>query len=181
MDKRLIRESILNIRDNLKIEDKKLMDTKIKDLLINKQYYKEATGIFIYVGFGSEIETTAIIEKILRDKKRVFIPRTNIKEKTMDAVEILSLDNLEKNIYGIYEPRIGLKAISKEEIDLVILPGVAFDKQGGRIGYGGGYYDKYLSKIHSNVLKVALAYDFQIIDKIPLESHDILADRIITN
>ena len=181
MNKSEIRKYILGIRDRLNKKDKELMDVELKKLLISKEYYKKANGVFIYIGFGSEIDTCSIINKCFKDNKRVFVPRTNITEKTMDAVEIHNLDNLEKNKYGIYEPSKELSSINNKEIDLVVLPGVAFDMNGGRIGYGGGYYDKYLEKISNEVFKVALAYKFQIVANIPVEAHDILANEVITN
>ena len=112
--------------------------------------------------------------------KRIFIPRTNIEEKTMEAVEIQSLDNLVKDKYGILEPSEDIEAVEKVELDLIILPGVVFDVNGGRIGYGGGYYDKYLQNLDESIPKVALCYDFQVINKVPMEEHDIKADCIIT-
>ena len=99
----------------------------------------------------------------------------------MDAVIIHSLDNLSKDKYGILEPDEDINPIEVDAIDLVILPGLAFDNKGGRLGYGGGYYDKYLSNISDNAVKVALCYDFQVIDTVPMEEHDICTDLLITD
>lgn len=97
----------------------------------------------------------------------------------MDAVEISSLKNLKKDKYGILEPDELIPAVKKEDIDLIILPGVAFDKSGGRLGYGGGYYDKYLNSCPQDICKVALCYDFQIVENVPVEEHDVKANDVI--
>lgn len=181
MDKSSIRKKIISERDKIDIKEKRYKDNKIKEKLMETKYYKECEKIFIYIGFGSEINTYEYIQDFFKDNKRIFVPRTNIKNKTMEAVEINDLNNLEKNKYGILEPSLDKEQIDKNEIELIILPGVAFDKVGGRIGYGGGYYDKFLKNVSSKAIKVALAYDLQVLDKIPMEEHDIKYDYLITN
>lgn len=179
MDKKELRTLILNKRDN--IIDKEKKDISIIDTLIDTDYYKESKKIFIYIGFGSEINTLKLIEIFLQGGKDVYVPKTNIQKKEMKAVKIKSLDKLALCKYGILEPDNEDEVIDREDIDLIIVPGVAFDKSGGRVGYGGGFYDKYLSKIIRNTAKVALAYDFQIINEVPTEDHDIKIDCIITD
>ncbi|MBE6048115.1 MAG: 5-formyltetrahydrofolate cyclo-ligase [Clostridium sp.] len=180
MDKKLLRKEMLIKRDNLSKDKKLFLDNRIKERLEEMKFFKEAEKIFIYVGFGSEINTIDFINDFLKEGKKIFIPRTNIEEKIMEAVEIKSLDNLEKDKYGILEPAKDIKAVKKVDLDLIILPGVVFDELGGRIGYGGGYYDKYLQDLEESIPKAALCYEFQIIDKVPTEEHDIRADYIIT-
>ena len=180
MDKKILRKEMLIKRDNLSEDKRNLLDKKIKEKLINMNFFKQAENIFIYVGFGSEINTADFIKDFLKMGKRIFIPRTNIEERTMEAVEISSLNNLVKDKYGILEPAKEIKAAGKLDLDLIILPGVVFDTLGGRIGYGGGYYDKYLENLGEKISKAALCYDFQLIDKVPIEEHDIKADCIIT-
>jgi 5-formyltetrahydrofolate cyclo-ligase len=102
----------------------------------------------------------------------------------MDAVEIMSLDNLVESDYGILEPSIKEPHIDPNELDLIVVPGVAFDKQGGRVGYGAGFYDRYFNKISKDnierIIKLALAYEFQTLDKVPMNDQDIPVDCIIT-
>lgn len=180
MDKKNLRKEMLIKRDNLPKDKKKVFDEEIKEKLKKMSFFKNAENIFIYVGFGSEIDTADFIEDFLKMGKRIFIPRTNIEEKTMEAVEIKSLDNLIEDKYGILEPAKDIKAAKKIDLDLIILPGVAFDSKGGRVGYGGGYYDKYLQDLDINIPKAALCYDFQLVDRVPCEEHDIKADCIVT-
>ena len=98
----------------------------------------------------------------------------------MKAVKINSLDELIVDNYGILEPKYVDKNNIGDNFDLIIMPGVAFDRCGNRIGYGGGYYDKYLLNIKEDIKKIALAYDIQVIDDIHREKHDIKVDCIIT-
>lgn len=181
MDKNLLRRELKILRGKLGKKEKASRDKIIKDRLLKESTYINSKVIFTYVGFDSEIDTIEYIKEFLKDGKKVCIPRTNIKEKYMEAVSINSLDLLSKSEYGILEPSCDLEPINKDEIDLIIMPGLAFDKQGGRLGYGGGYYDKYLSTISKDVPKIALAYDFQILEKIPMEEHDIKVDIIISD
>jgi 5-formyltetrahydrofolate cyclo-ligase len=95
------------------------------------------------------------------------------------AIEIKSLDELSPGTFGILEPA-GEKGISPEEIDLVVVPGVAFDKRGNRMGYGAGYYDSFLPKLRPEVKKVAVAFEIQVTDSLPAEEHDVKMDLIIT-
>lgn len=180
MEKKVLRQNMIKIRDEIKKENRIVADLDIKNKLINTSFYQKSKNIFIYIGFGSEIDTAVYINKFLKDGKRIFVPRVSDKSRIMEAVEITSLEDLIKNKYGILEPSCEISAANKELIDLVILPGVAFDERGGRLGYGGGYYDTFLQDISMNVVKIALAYELQIINSIPLEEHDIKADYIIT-
>lgn len=179
MEKKELRKIMINKRNNMDKDEKENKDNIIKNKLMKSDYYKKSSMIFIYLAYGSEINTIEYVKEFLKDGKRICIPRTNLRDKTMEAVEINSLENLKKDKYGILEPDESIEAIKKEDIDLIILPGVAFDKSGGRLGYGGGYYDKYLNSCPDNIDKVSLCYDFQIVDKVPEEVHDVKANYVI--
>lgn len=185
MDKKSIRKNILKIRENLNIDEKKKMDDIIKEKLINSNEYLSAKNIFIYISYGSEINTKNIILKAIEDNKEVYVPRTEVKTNNMDAVNIISFDKLIRNAYGILEPSNMEPFIDPNELDLIVVPGVAFDNNKGRIGYGAGYYDRYFNKINKNnynrINKVALAYDFQIINEVPMDKYDMSVDCIIAN
>ncbi|MDB1963089.1 MULTISPECIES: 5-formyltetrahydrofolate cyclo-ligase [Clostridium] len=180
-EKKVLRNKILEIRDSLNNNEKELMDNKIFNELINTDLYKRSINIFIYISFSNEINTRNIIEKAFKDKKNVFIPKVYKDDKLMKAIKLNSIDELKKNSMGILEPIDDSNYIEKENIDLIVVPGVVFDKECNRIGYGGGYYDRYLKDIKSKENKIALAYDLQIVDKIESEVHDIKVDYIITN
>jgi len=183
-DKKALRRKILDERKNINIVKKEDMDNKILDKLYESEYYRKSKKIFIYISYDSEINTKGIINKALEDNKKVYVPRTEFKNRLMDAVEIMSLDNLVESDFGILEPSIKEPYIDPNELDLIVVPGVAFDKQGGRMGYGAGFYDRYFKKISEDnikkVMKVALAYEFQTLEKVPMNDHDIPVDCIIT-
>ena len=173
---------LLKIRDNLDLNKKQKNDSIIKEKFLNSKEYINSQKIFIYISFKSEVDTKSIILRALKDKKEIFVPRTDIKNKVMDAVKINSFDNLKESAYGILEPSDTAEAVDCESIDLIVMPGAAFDINKSRIGYGAGYYDKYLNSITSKkVIKIALAYDFQIVDNIPSDKYDVPVDYVITN
>lgn len=180
MNKNQIRKKIIEIRDSFDVIKKGEADLKIKRSLENQSFFSQCNNIFIYIGFGSEIDTKKYIEEFLKLGKNVLVPRIDMKLGVMECVKINSLSDLKVGNYEILEPVDEIKAVDKKIIDLVIMPGVAFDINGGRIGYGGGYYDKFLEDIQNDVLKVALAYDFQVFEKLEIEEHDIKADIVIT-
>lgn len=176
-NKKNIRKSIIAKRD-LKKEENSLNDSKIFNNLISLNSYKRAKKVFVYIGFGSEINTKSLIEIMLKEGKEVFVPK--VLEEEMIALKITSLNNLIESKFKILEP-VGEKSdIDGKEFDLIIMPGVAFDRSGNRIGYGKGYYDKYLKDVKSDIKKIALAYELQLIEEIETEEHDLKVDSIIT-
>lgn len=181
MYKKVIREDIIKKRDNISLDIKIEYDISIFNKLINSEAYKNSNKIFTYISFGNEIDTKEFIKYALNDGKEIYVPKTDKVNKEMMAVRIHSLDNMIEDNWGILEPKYIDEEKICEDFDLIIIPGLAFDRNGNRIGYGGGYYDKYFSKIKNINNKVALAYDFQILDNIQSEIHDIKVDYIISN
>lgn len=179
MDKKKIRKEILNIRNSLENKIKKKYDEKIYSNFIESDLYKSSNNIFIYVSYGSEVNTIKLIERFLKDKKKVFVPKINFSTREMFAIKIETLDVLVKNKFGILEPKYLDRYIKEEDLDIILMPGAVFDLNGNRIGYGGGYYDRYLKNTDKKN-KIALAYSIQLTDEIPSENHDIKVDYIIT-
>lgn len=156
----------------------------IKNSLINEQEYKSSENILIYVSYNQEVQTKAIITYSLNNGKNVYVPKVftdkeNDNRKYMEFVRIKSLDELAKGYMGILEP----VSDESEAVDtgLLVMPGLAFDENKNRIGYGGGFYDRYLSEHMSDFFKIALAFDYQIVDNIAAEEFDIKPDKIITD
>lgn len=179
--KKDIRNYIYNLREEMKIEDKEIWDREIYNKLIAHKAYENAKTIFIYVSFKGEVDTHSIINKALSTGKKVCIPMVNKNKKIMEAYYINSMNDLHEGYFGIMEPKEGCKKAENENIDLIISPGVAFDIEGGRIGYGGGFYDKFIASLKENKPIIALAYKFQILDKIILEDRDKRVDEVISN
>jgi len=183
-EKKALRKEILTKRKNIDTAEKEKMDKEILDRFFESKYYKEAENIFIYISYDSEIDTSEIIDKAFKDGKKIYVPRTEFETRLMDAVEITSFDNLIKSSYGILEPSIEDSHINPNELDLIVVPGVAFDRNGGRMGYGAGFYDRYFKKINKDnikrIVKLALAYDFQVLEEVPMNVQDVPVDFIIT-
>ena len=151
--KKETRKNIIKKRDELGKEAKKIMDDKIIKKLINSEEYNKARGIFTYIGFGSEIDTKIIIEDALKLGKEVYVPK--IFNKEMILIRIDSLENLVKSSYGILEPIGEENDFDINKLDLIVMPGVAFDEEFNRLGYGAGYYDKFLDKNNLKCSKIA--------------------------
>ncbi len=179
MRKQDIRRIIKRKREELNKDIKKTLDTKIMNNFFNSEYINSNNVIFIYVNMESEINTISIINRLLDMGKRVAVPKVLPGNKEMKALEIKSLSDLnESGAFGILEPDISKKDIG-DEVDLIVIPGLAFDKRGYRIGYGGGFYDRFL-KIHNKIKRISLCYNFQIIKNVPFEEFDETVDTIIT-
>ena len=148
---------------------------KIFEKIIELPEFKERDWLFAYVDFNNEVMTKELMAYAWSQGKRVAVPRVEGSE--MVYYEITSFDQLQPGYYGIEEPQ-GCPEAECEEA-LLIVPGVAFDCKRHRVGYGGGFYDKYLSA-HPGHASVAVAFEFQIFDKVPFEKLDILPKKIVT-
>lgn len=160
--------------------NKENMDTSIYSNIVNSENYIKANSIFIYVSYEKEVSTYKIIENALLNGKEVFVPKVISKVKGMKAVQIKSFKDLKPGAYGILEPDNINTEASVDYFDLVILPGLAFDKYGGRLGYGGGFYDRFISKADKNNILLGLAYEFQIVEEVPMVEFDVRIQGIIT-
>ena len=181
MNKSEIRKRIISLRNSLTEEELKKANNIITDKVINSDFYKNAKSIFIYISFGSEVNTIDIINNALKCNKEIYVPKTNKMKKEMEAIRIHNLDNMSVDKWGILEPNNVDENLIGTKFDLIIMPGVAFDKGGNRIGYGGGYYDKYISKYQHKTTLLALAYNIQIVESIESDEHDIKVDCIIAD
>jgi 5-formyltetrahydrofolate cyclo-ligase len=181
MDKKELREKMLKMRDQQKPADRALWDDIIYSKFTGSEYYRNASVIFIFVSFRSEVDTCRIIRKALEDGKVVGVPKVVSKKEGMKVFRIGGMSDLEAGYFGVLEPKEGCQSIPAEEIDLIVMPGAAFDRDGGRIGYGGGFYDRYLSEAGREVRKIALAYKMQVLDKVTMDENDMRVDNIITN
>lgn len=174
--KNQLKESILSKRNSLSKEEVLEKSDKIKNNLFNLQQFKKSRIIMFFVSFNSEVHTHEIIKNSLKTKT-VVIPK--VAHHEIEPSIILDFDNLvPSRKFNILEP-MDLMKIAYKNIDLVLVPGIVFDKEGHRIGYGFGYYDKFLKKV-PKAIKIGLAFDFQVIDKIPREMHDVPVDMIVT-
>lgn len=173
------------MRNQLSNEKRNQWNSELFQKLINLNEYQSCSKLFTYISFQSEPDTIRIIKLALKEHKKVYVPR--VEGTNMQFYEINSLERLERSNYGIPEPemdekkRYSFDTQNTEASNLMLLPGLAFDIAGNRIGYGGGYYDKYLSGFSDNHFnKIALAYEFQILDHLNTSEYDKKADLILT-
>lgn len=150
---------------------------KVWENLRNTKEFMEAELLYLYVSYNQEVITRPYIRESIHNGKRVAVPK--IIDGIMEFFQIKDMNQLEKGYQGILEPSSG-KLIC-EEPGLMLMPGLAFDRNLHRCGYGGGFYDTYLQKYdRGNLLKFALAYEYQIFEQIPVEKHDKILDAIVT-
>jgi 5-formyltetrahydrofolate cyclo-ligase len=180
-EKEKIRFNIKKIRNTLTEREIKNRSNKIKNTIYNMTEFKIASTILFYVSYGSEVYTHDMIKECILSEKKVVVPKTILENEKLTLSELLDWNHLELGAYNILEPKDEyLKEIQINSIDLFLIPGVVFDLSGNRIGHGKGYYDKLLKKEHS-VSYFGLAFEDQIVDKIPIESHDVMMDKIVTD
>ncbi|MDF2503649.1 5-formyltetrahydrofolate cyclo-ligase [Clostridium sp.] len=163
------RNYITKKRNELSLTEKSEKDNAIYEAIINSELFIKAKMIFIYISFGNEVDTHKIIEKALSLGKEVCVPKVISRLKGMRALKINSLNNLKVSDYGVLEPEDNSEEVFAKDMNLAIIPGLVFDLKGGRIGYGGGFYDRFFSNTNIDITKIALAYQFQILEELPLE------------
>ena len=157
----------------LSFDDYQKQSHLIIDKLIKDPHFIAAKKIGIYLSYRNEVDTWQIVNKYFKEKE-IYVPVVDGKEMYF----VLFDKKLEKNKYQIYEP-IDKHIINKDELDLIVVPLVGFDKDNYRLGYGGGYYDRYLANYPGYT--IGLAYSFQLIDNYKKEDFDIALDQIITD
>lgn len=177
-----LRKRILNIRNSMLKEDVIDKSRLIMDKLTGLDEYKKSNVVFVYMSFRNEVATTDLIKRMLSENKRVVIPYTDTRNTVLIPSELKSMeDDLILSSFGYYEPVYEkIKPVEPEEFDLIVTPGVVFDKHLNRVGFGKGYYDRILCRKRKDAKAVAVAYDFQVLEEVPAEQHDIKMDMIIT-
>lgn len=181
LNKKSLRKEMLRNRDNLSKNTREEYSKIIANSLYKTEHYKDAKTIMAFISFGSEINTRYLIEDSIEQGKIIVIPVMVPETKELKVSRILNYSELEAGHYNILTPKEEfLRFIDPNTIDLVLVPGLIFAKDGYRIGYGGGYYDRFLAKLDNNVKKIALGFDMQIKDKVPTDHYDIPVDYILT-
>ena len=176
-----IRKEILRKTGSQEPGARRKKDRIIEKRLLALPEYKKAKTAAFYHSYGSEVNTHTLIEKALASGKRVVIPAI-----TGDDLEFREIKGCEgelaKGLCGIMEPGDGSAGpFPKDRIDLIVVPGVAFTREGARLGRGKGFYDRFLKALPAGVKKIALAYDCQIVDSIPTAPHDVPVDIVLSN
>jgi 5-formyltetrahydrofolate cyclo-ligase len=189
MSKDQIRINHKKLRNMLSLEEQNYYSCAIRERLFTTTEYQNCNHLFSFVSFDTEVDTIGIIQQAFLDKKKVYVPR--VETHGMEFYEIQNLEGLIPSKFGVPEPpnseETRYQSINHTNVkmdqksNLMLLPGLAFDYIGNRIGYGAGYYDRYLSAYPTDhFYKMALSYDFQLLDQITTGEFDVKADAILT-
>lgn len=178
MPKTSIRQAMLSRRKLLADEDCRCASMRIQQSLLSWVSYQRASCIIAYVPIRNEVDTSLLVQHALDSGKRVALPA--VVGRNMVFREVQSGYELQRGAFGVYEPPDDARLFDPKEADLVVVPGVAFDLQGHRIGYGKGYYDKTVHILEGQGRLVGFCYDFQLVEAIAGQVHDVKMDWVIT-
>lgn len=175
MNKKELRSIIREKKRAMTCEEIELRSRKLAERFLDSEAYKNAKTVYGYLPYNQEVRTVPMLEQALKDGKRVAVPKCYGDE--MRFIFMDDLSKVEKGYAGIPEP-IADEPVADDETALVLMPGMAFDPQGHRIGYGGGFYDKFLAQ-EPNHPTLALCYEFQVLPHLETEEFDIPVDYVI--
>ena len=155
---------------------------RVTEVFCAQDFYRRAKALYAYLTFNEELRTDGLIRRAWADGKRVAVPRV-LSKGVMEFYYIDSFEGFVTSAFGVPEPPEDPERLADEPEVLLLMPGLAFDRAHNRVGYGGGFYDRYLERLHGSgarVFKPALAYEFQIVDSIPANDFDIKVDAVLT-
>ena len=175
MDKTQLRKAIREKKRAMTQQQIERASRRLGELFLAHPLYKQAKTIYGYLPYNQEVRTTPMLCRALADGKQVAVPK--VYGDTMRFILLTDMEQVEKGYCGIPEP-IADGPLAEDPTGLVLMPGMVFDPQGPRIGYGGGFYDKFLER-EPNHPKVALCYDFQMVEHLETEEFDIPVDKVI--
>ncbi len=181
--KQALRQSIIGARSNIAEPERTRLSALITTRLVELEGYRKATTVLGYLNFGAEFSAEIFVRQALADGKHVLLPKVNRETKQLDIYRVMDLSqDVAPGLWDIREPLIERcdKIEDLNSIDLILLPGVAFARDGSRIGYGGGFYDKLLAKMPHQPALVAALFSMQIIDYIELSEFDRAVQWLIT-
>ena len=177
--KREVRSQYKKVRENLSPNEKSESDIKIAETLFGLNEYKSRNLILAFVSKDFEVDTERIISRAFKDGKTVAVPRCDAEKGVMKFYEIRSYDDLEQGYRDIFEPKISCREIKDFGGSLCVVPGIAYDRECFRVGFGGGYYDRFLNE-YSGV-SVGVCYSFCVEEKLPTDEYDRPVDILITD
>jgi 5-formyltetrahydrofolate cyclo-ligase len=182
MDKFSVRQDMRRRRNAMSLDDVLNLSRAVEGRLFACKDLSVCQNIMFVLSFGNEVRTDEMIKRSLKDGKQVYVPRLITRERRLEVCEITDMDQeFELGSYDIREPsRSNSKVVSPSKIDAVIAPGLAFDRSGARIGFGGGYFDWTFKQLPDEALRLGVAYEFQVADSIPQDSWDERVQIIFT-
>jgi len=178
LTKAQIRSKILKRLKIQKEEDRNRKSKLIKDKLLRNKVFKKAKVVMFYIAFGGEVHTEEMIREAKKIGKLICVPIFRKDREIMQPAIFEDHAKLKKGPYGVLEP-VTETLVKPEDLDLIVVPGIAFDKKGNRLGRGKGCYDRFLGALSDNTPSIGLAFDFQILPLIPTTSNDVSVKKII--
>lgn len=187
--KKELRRTVLDQREKMEADERKLKSAaickRIVDMLERQGILPGKAGLLTFMPFGHEVDIHPVAERFWKAGGSVVVPKTVPAEKKLELFNVHSLEELTPGLWGILEPDAAKGAVPADPVQLraVLVPGVAFDRSGGRLGYGGGYYDRLLARLAGQgirPLKIAPAFEMQLCEGLDLEDHDIRVDAVVT-
>lgn len=166
-------------RDALTVTQREIEAKKVLPRILSHPAWHKSTKVCLYASFAGELPTPGLIQNALQSGKKVYLPRVN-GDQLATIHQIDDVQQLVLSPLGILEPKETAPRIDPKKIDFFLVPGIAFDKQGNRLGHGSGFYDRLLAHAKSDVFCLGYAYDFQVVPQIPVEAHDRRVDAIAT-
>jgi 5-formyltetrahydrofolate cyclo-ligase len=176
--KRELRKAILAARDQLTREQVARLSRQIRQRLFSQEAFQRARTILFFHTMGSEVDTRPMIEAALRAGKRVALPRVAACG-CLELRQIRPEQRLQPGPMGILEPGSDCPLVPDEEVELVVVPAVVWDREGYRAGYGGGYYDRLLARL-GRATRIGLGFELQVVEQVPREPHDLPVDLLLT-
>ncbi|NLK07476.1 MAG: 5-formyltetrahydrofolate cyclo-ligase [Firmicutes bacterium] len=178
-DKETIRKKLLSLRNQLPKDKRQAFSHAIKEQLFSLPVAQQAAVIMLFLAFGSEVDTWCILEHGVAQGKTIAAPVCLPATKELLIYPISRKEEAVVGHWDILEPPRNNQPISPDVLDIVVVPGLAFDRQGNRIGYGAGYYDRFLSNV-PNTCKIGICFHIQLMDTLPKAAHDVPVDLVIT-
>ena len=178
LTKAQIRSKILLRLKTQKEEDRNRKSKLIKDKLLRNKVFKKAKIVMFYIAFGGEVNTESMIREAKKIGKVICVPVCRKDKETMQPTILEDQAQLRKGPYGVLEP-VAKAQVKPEDLDLIIVPGLAFDKKGKRLGRGKGCYDRFLCSLSEDTPSIGLAFDFQILPLVPTTSYDVNVKQVI--
>ncbi len=181
-DKRALRKRIRGLMDFQAPVDRRRKSLAVAEKLFALENFTKAPLVCFYVAMPHEVDTVPMIERALASGMRVCVPRCDMKTVELTFYEIRALADLRAGTWGILEPEPHPeRAVRLEDVRCVLVPGVAFDPDGNRIGNGKGFYDRFLKKLKPGAAKIGLAYSLQMVPRVPVDAHDVKLDFVLTD
>jgi 5-formyltetrahydrofolate cyclo-ligase len=175
-----IRKRMITLRNLMPTEEREAKSLVIQKKVTDLDEIQSAATLMVFLSFGSEVMTDGLICWCWGKGKQIVVPFCHPESRELTACRIDSFGELEKGHHGIRAPKESLlRPFAAEEIDVILVPAVAFDPRGYRVGYGGGYYDRFLPKAEC-AMKIGIAFTCQMVEEIAVESYDVTVDRIVT-